>query len=97
MADQDVLTPLGYLRGEMEVEGIPKELTTIYPQVVAVRDDGQSTAVNVPPGQIYAMPLAPGHYKVHAQFGTAKSADVDITIQNAQTATVDFAFGKDAG
>jgi hypothetical protein len=94
MPDEDVVTPLGYVRGEMEVVGAPKELN-VYPQVTAGADNGQSTTVSVQPGGVYAIPLAPGKYKLHATYGTATSRTVDVTVENGKTETVDFAFGKD--
>lgn len=91
---KEVMTQLGFLGGKMEVVGMPQGLN-ISASVLAAGDHGQSASVSAAPNQNYAMPLAPGTYQVHAEFGSAKSRTVPVTIRNGKTEQLDFAFGRE--
>lgn len=89
---KEVVTPLGFLRGKVEVVGKPAELNANVSVIAQGEHDGST---NVSANSVYVIPLAPGTYKVHAEYGSAVSKEVTVTIQNGKTAQQDFAFGKD--
>ena len=89
-----IVTPLGFLSGRVEVKSMPEEMTAL-PQIIATGDNGAWEKVNIQPGQVYVMPLAPGHYRIYAVLGTATSNSATVTIENGKTEKLNFVFGEE--
>jgi hypothetical protein len=92
----NALTPLGFIRGTITVNGLPKEPTGLQIQIIAKSESGQATGTAVPPnigGSGYALPLSPGKYFVSAIFGTTQSEQKQATVTNGQATEINFAFG----
>ncbi|HEV3317636.1 MAG TPA: hypothetical protein VG488_11725 [Candidatus Angelobacter sp.] len=91
----EICIPLGFIKGKVTVENMPKELKNVSVNITAHQIGGMPTGVAVAPGEDYAIPVQPGQYDVTAKFGNAEMEVTEVIVANGQSQHVDFCFGKE--